>query len=198
MNGCVETCLLAFRGSIGYSQSPPSPLTGYAAVLGVYGLGFVIALLAALLAVGWRSLRHIALVLIILTLGFSLTKIDWTTPQGKPLAVNLLQGNVPQDIKWSPQQIAFSVERYVALVSQTTPTRDPALTVLPETALPLFLNEVPREVLQSLTQHGDVLVGVPVVTNSGGYANAAVAISPALAMQAYAKRHLWRMSQQAI
>ena len=176
--------------SVGYSQSPPSPLAGYAAVLGVYGLGFVVALLGGLLAVGWRSLRHLTFVLIILVLGFSLTKVDWTTPHGKPLAVNLLQGNVPQDVKWSPQQIAFSVERYVALASQTTPARNAVLTVLPETALPLFLNEVPREILQTLTQHGDVLFGVPVINKNRSYVNAAVAISPALSMQAYAKRHL--------
>ncbi len=176
--------------SIGYSQSPPSPLAGYAAVLGVYGVGFVVALLGGLLAIGWRSIRHLALVLVILAFGFTLTKVDWTTPTGKPLAVNLLQGNVPQDTKWNPQQVAFSVDRYVSLTTQLTEHRAPKLTVLPETALPLFLSQIPRDVLATLTSRGDVLVGVPVATSNGGYANAAIAISPALSMQAYAKRHL--------
>jgi apolipoprotein N-acyltransferase len=29
--------------AIGYSQSPPSPLAGWASVLGVYGVGFIVA-----------------------------------------------------------------------------------------------------------------------------------------------------------
>ena len=184
--------------SIGYSQTPPSPLAGYAAVLGVYGVGFVVAIISGLLAVCWRSLRHLGLALTIVAGGFGLTMMEWTSPSGKPLTVSLLQGNVPQDIKWSPQQIAFSVQRYVSLATQTNQQQsaeqsakhNATLTVLPETALPLFLSEVPREVLQALTQNGTALVGVPVATDAGGYANAAVAISPALTMQAYAKRHL--------
>ncbi len=176
--------------SVGYSQSPPSPLAGYASVVGVYGVSTTVTVIGALAAIGWRSVRHIALILIIVATGAVLARMDWTTPYGKPLSVNLLQGNVPQDIKWSPQQIAFSVQTYVSLATQETDRRAAALTVLPETALPLFLNSVPETVLRALTKHGDALMGVPVATSNGGYANAAVAISPTLTMQAYAKRHL--------
>ena len=176
--------------SIGYSQTPPSPLAGYASVIGVYGVGTVVALVGGLLAVGWRSVRHIVVVLVIIGIGAVLARMDWTTPHGKPLAVNLLQGNVPQDIKWSPQQIAFSVQTYVGLATQQTDQRPATLTVLPETALPLFLNAVPQDILRALTRNGDAIVGVPVSTSNGGYANAAVAISPTLTLQAYAKRHL--------
>lgn len=176
--------------SIGYSQTPPSPLAGYATVFGVYGVGTSVALISALLAVGWRSVRHVILALVIIGIGAVLARMEWTTPYGKPLVVNLLQGNVPQDIKWSPQQIAYSVESYIALTAQSAQQRPATLTVLPETALPLFLNEVPQHVLRALTLHGDALVGVPATTSTGGYANAAVAISPTLTMQAYAKRHL--------
>ncbi|MEY3201581.1 MAG: hypothetical protein RIR70_1131, partial [Pseudomonadota bacterium] len=37
--------------AVGYSQSPPSPLAGFAPIFGVYGVGFVTALLAGLMAV---------------------------------------------------------------------------------------------------------------------------------------------------
>jgi apolipoprotein N-acyltransferase len=37
--------------AFGYAQTPPSPLAGYAPLLGVYGVGFV----AALIAVSWRD-----------------------------------------------------------------------------------------------------------------------------------------------
>src|SRR5690606_15806137 len=44
--------------SIGYSQTPPSPLSGWLPVLGVYGVGGMLALVAALLAFApWRRLR---------------------------------------------------------------------------------------------------------------------------------------------
>ena len=176
--------------SLGYSQSPPSPLAGYASVVGVYGVGTMVALVAALLATGWRSLRHLVVIALIMGVGALLARMDWTTPVGKPLSVNLLQGNVPQGIKWSPEQISFSVQTYVDLASPQLGQRPAALTVLPETALPLFLNSVPADVLRALTQSGDAVVGVPVATNDGGYANAAVAVAPTLSMQAYAKRHL--------
>ena len=29
-----------------------------------------------------------------------LQQIDWTTPAGAPVSVTLLQGNIPQDMKW--------------------------------------------------------------------------------------------------
>ena len=64
------------------------------------------------------------------------------------------------------------------------------LTVLPETALPLFFNEVPRDVLRGLTRHGDALIGVAVATADGGYTNGAVALTQLLVPTAYAKRHL--------
>jgi len=50
--------------AIGYSQSPPSPLAGWGAVLGVYGVGFSVALIGGLItslfAKGWKKVlsRH--------------------------------------------------------------------------------------------------------------------------------------------
>ena len=44
--------------------------------------------------------------------------------------------------------------------------------------------------LHSLTHHGEALIGVAVGTTSGGYTNGAVALTPELVANAYAKRHL--------
>ncbi len=179
--------------AIGYSQSPPSPMAGYAAVLGVYGVGGLVALVAALLALVttsvWRSSRQwqlVASVIAILTCGELLLRMDWTAPVGKPLSVSLLQGNVAQGTKWDPQRVVDSIDRYVALST----AQGSSLTVLPETALPTFFSEVPRDILRALTRHGDALIGVAIETRDGGYANGAVAVSPQLTVQAYAKRHL--------
>ena len=170
----------------GYSQSPPSPLAGWASVLGVYGVGFIVALIAALLATAWRRPAAWIAVLVLLGGGALLRAMDWTPPHGPPLRISLLQGNVPQSLKWDPRRLPLSIDTYVELARA-----NPApLTVLPETAIPLYFNEVPREVLRRLTASGDALIGVAVSTSDGGYTNGAVALTPQLVPRAYAKRHL--------
>lgn len=172
--------------AIGYSQSPPSPLAGWAAVLGIYGVGFIVALIAALLFTAWRRPGAWMGILLLLGGGALLRAMDWTQPQGRPLTVSLLQGNVPQSLKWDPRRLPLSIDTYLGLAK----AQPASLTVLPETAIPLYFNEVPREVLRGLTTHGNALIGVAVSTSDGGYTNGAVAITPQLAPQAYAKRHL--------
>ncbi|MBK7016100.1 MAG: apolipoprotein N-acyltransferase [Sulfuritalea sp.] len=172
--------------AVGYSQSPPSPLAGWASVLGVYGVGFIVALIAALLATAWRRPAAWIAVLVLLGGGALLRAMDWTPPHGPPLRISLLQGNVPQSLKWDPRRLPLSIDTYVELARA-----NPApLTVLPETAIPLYFNEVPREVLRRLTASGDALIGVAVSTSDGGYTNGAVALTPQLVPRAYAKRHL--------
>jgi apolipoprotein N-acyltransferase len=94
----------------GYSQVPASPLAGYAPLVGVYGVSFLLALIAALLAWGvtvrgplapraWAAAAIVALGVG----GQALRGVDWTTPDGAPTTVALLQGNIPQDMKWQPE-----------------------------------------------------------------------------------------------
>jgi len=176
--------------AVGYSQSPPSPLAGWASVLGVYGVGFMVALIGATLGEmsvsGWRRSWSWLAIVLLLAGGGVLRKMDWTQPVGAPVTVSLLQGNVPQSLKWDPKRLPLSIDTYLRL----TKAHPATLSVLPETALPLYFNEVPREVLRGLTRHGDALIGVAVSTTDGGYTNGAVALTPELAVSAYAKRHL--------
>jgi apolipoprotein N-acyltransferase len=176
--------------AVGYSQSPPSPLAGWASALGVYGVGFIVALIGGLLGemavTGWRRPRPWLAIVLLLGFGGLLRGMDWTQPVGAPVTVSLLQGNVPQSLKWDPKRLPLSVDTYLRLARANPAT----LTILPETALPLFFTEVPREVLRGLTSHGDALIGVAVGTTDGGYTNGAVTLTSELAANAYAKRHL--------
>jgi apolipoprotein N-acyltransferase len=176
--------------AVGYSQTPPSPLAGFAPVIGVYGLGLLVALSGGLLAWlqlhSWRHRRSWLLLGLLLGSGLLLRGMPWTTPQGAPIKVSLLQGNIAQDLKWSPERLSDSVNRYLDLAQRHPAT----LTVLPETAIPLFFDQIPRDVLHGLTQHGDAILGVAVGTTEGGYTNGAVALTAQLEAQAYAKRHL--------
>jgi apolipoprotein N-acyltransferase len=195
--------------AVGYSQVPMSPLAGFAPVLGIYGLTFMTVLssgLLVLLAEALRrgahasvpkSARHTSRIApVVLTLvaiwagGFALKQIRWTTPTGEPITVALLQGNIPQEIKWTAEGLRTTLNRYrdLALAS------DAKLIVLPETALPLFLRDVPAEYLADLAEHarrrgGDVLVGVPELLPSGDYYNSVISVGTS-PPQAYRKSHL--------
>ena len=172
--------------ALGYSQTPPSPLAGYAAVVGGVGITGLVALIAALLALGPRRRASWLVLGSVLGCGLLLRGMAWTQPVGMPITVSLLQGNIAQSLKWDPQRLPLSVETYVGLAQQ-----HPAdLTVLPETAIPLFFDDLPREVRQSLTQHGAALIGMAVRHRDGGYVNGAVLVTPGSATQSYAKRHL--------
>ncbi len=176
----------------GYAHTPPSPLSGYAAVLGVYGIGLLAAVLAGLAAFCLHRATAASLAIMLLILGFGalLQRMDWTQPSGAPLTVSLLQGNIPQESKWDADRVPFSLATYARLVHD-----HPAqLIVLPETALPMFLDDVPRDYLSMLMEKGPVLTGVAMFTyqpgKPPGYANAALAISGSSGLQAYAKTHL--------
>jgi apolipoprotein N-acyltransferase len=182
---------------MGYSQVPASPLAGYAPVVGVYGVSYLLALTAALLAWsltgrGQRAQRAWAVVAIVAIGlgGHAMRGIAWTTPDGAPTSVALLQGNIPQDMKWQPEKAQATLEIY-ARMAATSPAQ---LIVLPETALPLFESSLPdayRDELRSLGRQnsGDVLTGLPTGSPAGAYYNGAISLGSAPS-QRYYKVHL--------
>jgi apolipoprotein N-acyltransferase len=184
--------------SIGYSQIPGSPLAGFAPVTGIYGVSLVIAVMAGCIAVvvmRWREAKtvHRAAVIMFAALpicGFGLKQIAWTSPTGASTTVSLLQGNVSQDMKWREDQVIATLQAYAKLVRGS----DARLIVLPETALPLFLHQVPPDYLDALAAHakkhnGDVLLGVVETARDSGYYNSAITIG-ASSRQIYRKSHL--------
>ena len=151
---------------LGYSQLD-APLAAYAPVLGVAG----VSLLTMIIAASWawavtargRSLLGAALVTVVLMLGGeAVGKIDFTAPLGAPLEAALIQGAVPQAIKWEAGQREAALARYIAL---SDPMWDADVVIWPETAIAAFPQEVP-ELIESLAQqarsHGtDLLIGMP-------------------------------------
>ena len=174
--------------ALGYTQAG-SPLAGYAPLLGVYGVSFAAAGLAATLALCLASRRYLPLALggLVLLAGVGLRTVHWTEPHGQAFTVSLLQGNVPQSLKWDPQRLSLSLETYAALAR-----KHPAqLIVLPETAIPLMFGEIPKDYLKQLTGNDHhVLIGAAVGVGADGYANGAVMLTPQLQGSAYFKRHL--------
>ena len=150
-----------------------------------------IALCAALgcAAVFGSATNTLLAPILIAALGVNLQQIEWTQPIGQPIRVALLQGNIPQEMKWRPERLEESLRTYYRLALD-----NPAqLTVLPETALPALLEQLPAAYLEELRalarrEEGELLFGIP--TGDGKlYANAAIALGAA-GMQRYDKIHL--------
>ncbi|MBU1394858.1 MAG: apolipoprotein N-acyltransferase, partial [Gammaproteobacteria bacterium] len=168
----------------GYSQVPASPLAGVAPLVGVYGVSYLVALIAALLAWSATTRGRLAqrtwAVVAIVALGVggqALRGVDWTTPDGAPTTVALLQGNIPQDMKWQPETAQATLETY-ARMAMASPAQ---LIVLPETALPLFEADLPdayRDGLTSIGRQngGDVLTGLPTGSPAGAYYNSVISL----------------------
>lgn len=183
--------------AVGYSQAPSGPLAGFAPVLGVYGVSTLLVFAAAFIAFALRRaatprarLVTLGTVAGMTLAGMALGRIVWTEPAGDPVSVALIQGNVPQDLKWQPEVTRDTLRRYAQLV-EAHPAK---LTVLPETALPLFESDVPPEYFEHLAslarrEAGDVLVGLPTGRLDAEYFNSVVSVghSPS---QAYHKVHL--------
>lgn len=172
--------------TVGYSQAAPSPLAGFAPLLGVHGLSLLVALSGALL-VRWRVGAPFAALLAIG--GFGLQQVAWTTPVGEPISVALVQGNVPQEMKFRPEAFFRTLDLYRELITQ-----NPAqLTVLPETAIPVFIDQIPGEYLDELKtlakrQNGDIIFGT-LTGDDRGYYNSAVSVGSS-PLQVYSKNHL--------
>jgi len=189
--------------SLGYSQTD-SPLAGLAPVLGVYGISLAVLISAGLLVlalrlwpgggtVRWRPWGG----LLALWLGSGLLLLpQWSQPHGRPLTASLIQGNVPQEMKWRPEQRAPTIELYTRL-SRERWDRD--IVIWPETALPAYYHQAEsflRNLAREAREQGgaSLLVGLPAMdeTASQGYFNAVVRVgeSPQDPSQFYFKSHL--------
>jgi apolipoprotein N-acyltransferase len=190
--------------AFGYAQVPHPPFAGYMPVLGVFGVSLACAVAAGAIAwlahgamrrrdaAGRRAMIVGGSVVAALVLGgIGLHSVAWTQPGTPPTKVALLQGNIPQEMKWRPERALATLDTYLQLATAS----DAQLIVLPETALPMLNVDVPRPYLQALGDHararrGDLLIGVPELEESTGrYFNSVMSVGSA-ATQVYRKHHL--------
>lgn len=168
---------------IGYSQTDTG-MAGYIPLFGVFGAGGLTALcavllLAALKAAGWWRWSAIGTFALIWILGFSLQRLEWTEPVGKPFKATLLQGNVPQELKWRPEFRQLTLDMYVEM---TRAHWDSDVIVWPETAVPVLYDQMEEAFFNPLGEEAkshqtDLLIGVPLRDlSSNRYFNALVGI----------------------
>ena len=160
------------------------PLSGFAPLGGVYAVSLAMAVAAGLLwcVVLGHARRTATVALIILVAGgYGLRVTEWTVPAGEPLRVALVQGNVPQEMKFDPERYARTLDTYAQLAEVRGVGGGSRLIVLPETAVPRFLDLVDPAYLERLKtaaarNGGDLLLGVPVRTAAGDYLNSVISL----------------------
>jgi apolipoprotein N-acyltransferase len=148
--------------ALGYTQLA-TPLAGYAPALGVYGVSLAVAvsagaLVALVLGTSRERIVAGAVAAAIWLGGAALAHVQWTRPVGAPVEVALVQGAVPQAMKWAPGHRERTMQLYVDL---TVPHLGTEIIVWPESAIP-SLEENVRPYLEQVSNaaraHGSTLL----------------------------------------
>jgi apolipoprotein N-acyltransferase len=186
--------------TLGASQAPASPLAGFAPLIGSYGISLAVAAAAALAVAffadrAWTRARFLALAAFIglFAVGSLARLVQWTEPAGAPVSVALLQGNIPQQLKWREEVRTQTLLDYRRMIFDA----QAQVVVVPETALPAFLDQLPADYVASLRDHAraerkDILLGTVEREFHGrefDYYNSLVRLTGD-GMQSYRKRHL--------
>jgi apolipoprotein N-acyltransferase len=196
-------------GAVGYAHID-SLLQHWAPWVGVYGLCALSAFVAMAVAAERKDSRPIArttqisIVAIAVAFGYmwvtsSSQNSNEATQSSSPISVTLLQGNIPQDLKFGEGVNRALRDYREALLSSTSD-----LTVTPETAIPLIQQQMPDRYWAQLENHFGkgsqaALIGLPLATRSEQgqlqYSNSAIALMPqatpaSTASYQYDKHHL--------
>jgi apolipoprotein N-acyltransferase len=199
--------------AVGYAQLD-GPLDRLAPVVGVFGVGAAAVGAAALAAVALvrdvgqpvgttrrARVAAAALAVAILALPLALPRDAWTRAVGAPLDVRLVQGNVPQDMKFRPERTLSAMRDYTERFESGRAT----LTVLPETAWTVPWERTPAPIAERILAHvargHAIAIGLPaiLVPPGGGdprLANSVLLLqsgasgAPRIPAPRYDKRHL--------
>jgi len=170
---------------LGYTQID-LPLSGFAPVFGNHAVGSLAAVTAGavtLLFVSGKAfnIRLAAViaapVLILWIAGSYLKTIDWTSQDGEPIRVSVIQGNIAQKVKWKSHMKQPTMKRYRDLSLQQ---KDVDLIIWPETAVPNYLYRVVPFIQQlrrdMKAADTDLLLGIFVKNEEGRLLNSVMSI----------------------
>lgn len=187
---CVWVCVEYLRsqagvlslpwGFLGYSQFLNIPLIQISSFTGVYGISFLIVMVNAVLSEiviqyayakqGYsRKKKDRLLMPGVVTIGLVLVSflygiyILMNPSEPETVRVAVIQGNIPQDLRWQPQLRERHLEKHMQLTRQAATSSQASLIVWPETAVQgsLTLNRPLLEPFTALTRDTGkyVLVG---------------------------------------
>lgn len=179
---------------VGYTQMETF-MRGFAPLLGVYGVSFLVALLSGILVcLGHRTSFKLKIINVLLFFGLFL--IGWrleghvfTKPVSDPIAVSVVQGNIKQQIKWQADQLKNILAIYNTLTDQHWNSK---IIVWPEAAVPALPRQLPdyfKQLSTSAKQHNSaIILGAPIVNDANQYYNGMLVVGNGEGV--YLKRHL--------
>ncbi|MDJ0804430.1 MAG: apolipoprotein N-acyltransferase [Desulfobacterales bacterium] len=205
-------------GFLGHSQYAFRPLIQMADVTGVYGISFTLMMINAALfmlvlwrsgkywqghpvrrrsAVGWGGIS-LGIVTAAIVYGLVRTGQIENLANGAPrVKVAIVQGNIPQAVKWDPAFQIATTKKYIQLSLQAAENQ-PDLVVWPETATPFHMHH--HKVLTGMVSRGvqaagtHFVIGSPFFNRQGNrmrYYNSAFLAAPdGVIGQRYDKAHL--------
>ncbi len=181
--------------SLGHSQYRTLPLIQIADITGVYGISFLIALTNVVLfqiirggvrkePAAYPTKSAAALfILMALTLGYGFYRLN-KSDLGEPVKVVLVQGNIPQDVKWDPSFQEKTVGIYEKLSRKACATGG-NLVIWPESALPFYFQSEDKYAARVKALAAELksclVVGSPAYEKEGDrirYLNSAFLLSP--------------------
>lgn len=179
---------------LGYSQVG-TIYQGFAPLIGVYGVSFMVVMTAASFFYLLQNLRRLQIIgfglAFFVFLGFSATalcKINWTLPIGPPLSTALIQGNIKQELKWHPDQMIKTLNLYLHYsklnLDKNVIIWPEAAITLPQTEMKEFLTQLDRMLLRNGSA---VITGIPILDSHKIY-NGIIAVGNGSGL--YTKRHL--------
>ena len=153
---------------VGYAYTAQPWLTSLAPIFGVLALSFVSVFVSASLVEAARKKYRFLIpssVMLLASVALWLIAPQWTTPKGTPnLKVSLVQGNIPQDLKWLQEYQVQTLGIYAGL-SKTEWGQD--IILWPESSIPMFQTDAMPFISQIAAQARESntawLTGIPYV-----------------------------------
>jgi apolipoprotein N-acyltransferase len=158
----------------GYAHTD-GPFAGLAPMVGVFGITLAACACASLLALSiqdlLRSRRPCGLSWLTAAAlagsGLLANEVEWAQVATEPLRVDLVQGNVAQDMKFNPERLRSTMQTYANALQ---PGRA-QLTVLPETAWTLPWSATPPDIAAqiraAMSNDAIVAIGMPLLARQG-------------------------------
>ncbi len=191
---------------VGYSQHRFNSLCQIASITGIYGISFIVILINIILSgTIMKKLRHrnffplsaISLILIIGIIIWGRERINNFKPQGKSISVGIIQGNIPQDIKWEPNLSEQHFQKHI-LLTKIAIFKGAKFIIWPEAAVTFFIAEDFDKYSKILKLVEDAKIHLffggdyrEMYRGKYRYYNAAIFISyPNFFIEKYAKMHL--------